>query len=38
MPENEIEKLAEQRKVLPDYKCTPRIVTKEVIELLNKCY
>jgi alcohol dehydrogenase class IV len=39
MPENEIDVLAKQCMVLPDYKNNPRIATeKEMTELVNECF
>lgn len=39
MPENEIEALAKQSMVLPDYKGNPRIATEnEMIALIKDCY
>jgi alcohol dehydrogenase class IV len=39
MPESEIETLARQCMVLPDYKGNPRVATKdEMIELVKKAY
>jgi alcohol dehydrogenase class IV len=39
MPESEIEALAKQCMVLPDYKGNPRVATeKEMIELVKQCY
>ncbi len=39
VPENEIEKLAEQCMVLPDYKSNPRVASKEeMIELVKESY
>jgi alcohol dehydrogenase class IV len=39
MPENEIEALADQCMVLPDYKGNPRVATREeMVELVRKSY
>jgi alcohol dehydrogenase class IV len=39
MPENEIEALAKQCMVLPDYKGNPRVATpEEMIHLVKQCY
>ncbi len=39
MPENEIEKLAEQCMVLPDYKGNPRVATEdEMVDLVKSCF
>lgn len=39
MPENEIEALADQSMVLPDYKANPRVATRaEMVEIITACY
>jgi alcohol dehydrogenase class IV len=39
MPEEEIEALADQSMVLPDYKANPRVATRaEMVEIIKACY
>ena len=39
MPQDEIEALADQSMVLPDYKANPRVATrKEMVEIISACY
>ena len=39
MPKEEIEALADQSMVLPDYKANPRVATRnEMIEIITSCY